>query len=127
MSEQEQPSAVVPQDIPQETIRDTLNQFTTHANMITVHANLEEAYLHFGLRNSDSPTEANGVAKVYFSLASLKRLAITVTQVVELIEAGQGKEIDGNPNAILTTPESQKAIAGVQEAHTEKYFGRSSE
>ena len=113
--------AIVEAIVPvQDKIFDNDKQLVTYANLSIVGANLEEAFLHFGNRVQDPPNMAVGVAKIYISLPSLKRLAKVTSDLVEVIEAARGKEIESDPNATLNSIDAQERVKLAQQLQVER-------
>lgn len=79
------------------TVVDSEKQVVTFSNLCTVSISVEEAMLHFGLRNSHRPEIAEGVAKVYLTLPSLKRLRNAISQLIDRYEHDVC-EIDADPS-----------------------------
>ena len=82
-------------------ITDDPNQLVTYVDSARASASPEEFILHFGLRKTEEPHIATGVAKIYLSLPHAKRLALALAQVIKGYEDAFGK-IETDPAARLT-------------------------
>lgn len=81
-------------------IHDTPEQFVGYANINGITLTPEEAVMHLGVRRPDNPNEADGVAKIYFSLPHIKRIAIVLAEIIKEHEVLFGEILE--PNARLT-------------------------
>lgn len=101
----------------EKVILDNDRQLVTYANMCRVSANAEEVFIHFGVRQSDRPEIADGVARIYLSLPSFKRLLEIGEILVGKVEAGLDEKILTDPNDRLSTPEAAERIRKFDEKH----------
>ena len=83
-----------------------------YVNVCSVSITPEEAILQFGLRALEDPSQANGVAAVYMSLAHAKRLAEALSQTLQRYEKVFG-EIITDPTTLL--PQEMREQLGVSE------------
>lgn len=83
------------------TIFNSPNQFVGYANINGVTVTPDEVIMHFGLRRTDEPTEADGVAKIYLNLPHAKRIMLVLNALIAEHEMMFG-EIHPEPEARLT-------------------------
>lgn len=94
-------SAKPPVTIGEVTIHDDPKQFVGYANINGITFTPEEVIMHLALRRPDSPSEADGVAKIYLGLPHAKRIMIALAQLITQHETFFG-EINVNPDTRLT-------------------------
>jgi len=94
-------------------IHESPAQFVGYSNLNRITITAEEVVVHFGLRRTNSPNEADGVAKMILSLPHAKRVLIVLAQLFQEHELMFG-EVQPDYNARLT-PEGVARVKALQE------------
>lgn len=77
---------------------DSPNELISYANTSRLSIATEEVVILFGLRDTDNPTKAKNIAKIYLSLPHTKRIASVLAILIKNYEAEYG-EIEADPAA----------------------------